>query len=528
MNSEFIRMTSPGVLGFYTHYEVTEIFAQKNNGMPFNVLTVVVLEERNDQTEQEPLIINKERIKVSGLQGWNFGVKRYSKLIANLLPALEKLRDGNLWQESGDNLQIGKLEAVLPVFVSPEATTSSPLNRVLKNNFWNGSYVFEWFDQNKSSLMFFLDDPKKLKELSDQVNQYVPVGLASLSDRLGSLLVQVPVKILMTQFGRLKDNKHYLKVAWHPKAPPRPLRFNCENRSDQTCRGYMSAAVQEPQAILDIPHSKGMSRGIVWDEENQLILADTGETGFVDTISINTHISADEPRTFTVTDQTGGSQSTRISITSQPIQSMVGEPEGKTSDHWARLRVYEEEQNKLILEKRFIQYKPSQGEDENKRAMDDVRWLINRYGESSAWLWDPYLSANDVLNTLFFCSYSGADLRALTSAKETPDGTTSGKASFVTEQRNSIEGCKGNTQGLRLEYRAKVGSDGWGFHDRFLIFPKTAERAALVWSLGTSVNSLGKEHHILQQVSHPQLIVDAFEELWCQLDKPEHLIWKAP
>jgi hypothetical protein len=61
-----------------------------------------------------------------------------------------------------------------------------------------------------------------------------------------------------------------------------------------------------------------------------------------------------------------------------------------------------------------------------------------------------------------------------------------------------------------------------------LIFPATADRGALAWSLGTSVNSLGKQHHILQQVDDGQRIMDAFLDLWDRLNGPEHLIWKTP
>lgn len=47
-----------------------------------------------------------------------------------------------------------------------------------------------------------------------------------------------------------------------------------------------------------------------------------------------------------------------------------------------------------------------------------------------------------------------------------------------------------------------------------------------VWSLGTSINSLGNKHHIIQIVRNPQMIVDAFEELWDELDSEECLVWK--
>ena len=48
------------------------------------------------------------------------------------------------------------------------------------------------------------------------------------------------------------------------------------------------------------------------------------------------------------------------------------------------------------------------------------------------------------------------------------------------------------------------------------------------YSLGTSVNSLGKDHHILQRVSNGRLVADAFQELWELLDADDFLVWKYP
>ena len=51
----------------------------------------------------------------------------------------------------------------------------------------------------------------------------------------------------------------------------------------------------------------------------------------------------------------------------------------------------------------------------------------------------------------------------------------------------------------------------------------------IVFSLGTSLNSYGKNLHILQEVSHPQYIVDEFEQLWDELKKHDRcLIWSYP
>jgi hypothetical protein len=118
-------------------------------------------------------------------------------------------------------------------------------------------------------------------------------------------------------------------------------------------------------------------------------------------------------------------------------------------------------------------------------------------------------------------------LRGLTAALTSAQGGPTSAAAFVEQQRQEFADAQSNLRGLRLEYRARIGPRGWGFHDRFLIFPRK-DRGAFAWSLGTSVNSLGKQHHILQRVDDGQRIMDAFLELWNELDTFEHLIWKTP
>jgi len=50
----------------------------------------------------------------------------------------------------------------------------------------------------------------------------------------------------------------------------------------------------------------------------------------------------------------------------------------------------------------------------------------------------------------------------------------------------------------------------------------------MAWSLGTSVNSVGTAHHILQKVDNAQLVVDAFTDLWELLGGQDYLVWKRP
>jgi len=220
----------------------------------------------------------------------------------------------------------------------------------------------------------------------------------------------------------------------------------------------------------------------------------------------------------------------------------------------------------LREQREFVQYRPDD-RDENghvlekgerhRRALNDIRHLIKHHGQSAVWLWDPYLDARDVLNTLFYNPHAEAEMRALTGAAQIKEAEQrkdakpscwtklctglarwlgrgskiskklTRKEKFVITEGDFLNQSVDNLAGLRLEFRAKVGDEGFAFHDRFLIFPH-AEPEPLAWSLGISVNGFGKEHHILQKVPNGRLIADAFQELWDDLNQPKYLVWKTP
>ena len=48
-----------------------------------------------------------------------------------------------------------------------------------------------------------------------------------------------------------------------------------------------------------------------------------------------------------------------------------------------------------------------------------------------------------------------------------------------------------------------------------------------IMPFGSSVNSFGKTHHILQEVSHPQPVLDAFNDLWDQLNNNNCIVWNS-
>lgn len=149
--------------------------------------------------------------------------------------------------------------------------------------------------------------------------------------------------------------------------------------------------------------------------------------------------------------------------------------------------------------------------------------LMSRGEGGKVYLWDPYLTVDDLLDTWYYTKTFGMQLWAVTS-REIADKKHMSVEEWIREQRQRIEQGS-NHYGIRAELRCQWNGHGYHFHDRFLM-TLPPNRKTRVWSLGTSVNSLGQKHHIIQSVEHSQMIVDAFEELWQELSAEECLVWK--
>ncbi len=158
--------------------------------------------------------------------------------------------------------------------------------------------------------------------------------------------------------------------------------------------------------------------------------------------------------------------------------------------------------------------------------------MIREKDENGVYLWDPFLSSTDILKTLFYSKTAGVHLKAIGSISNTVKMVYRQKdksvSEIIAEHKSILDNPNHNNHLLNLEFRIQHSSYGWAFHDRFLIFPSNELKRPQVYSLGTSINSYGNTHHILQEVSHPQPVVDAFNELWNELNHPDCLVWKFP
>jgi hypothetical protein len=206
-------------------------------------------------------------------------------------------------------------------------------------------------------------------------------------------------------------------------------------------------------------------------------------------------------------------------------------------------RLYEEERTEQERTLSFVQY--GRNTDDRTKALGDIRTLINTYSEGGVCLWDPFLTYVDIMETLYFCKIYNVPLRTISSFDKDKKKVYKNEILTSLEEDFDIQEWKrvnanflhnsidNNNFGINLEFRVQYGSYGWKFHDRFLIFPAVdgndnVNSRVEAWSLGTSINSLGKHHHILQKVSNPRNILDAFDELWAKLNNSNCLVWKYP
>ncbi|WLI46893.1 VPA1262 family N-terminal domain-containing protein [Pseudomonas beijingensis] len=521
------KLIAPGVLGLHNSFEVTEIFGLIKGKPPVNLLTVIVAEQKSSLTDDSESYLTNSLLKIKTLKHWSFGVKRYTKSAETLIEALVTLDTSGVWKGSSKELKTGNLTAKPPEFAPSDSAQEIIINNILKNNYWNGSYFFEWADSEKNSLSEFFEAPQSLQELSEELKAALPINLAKISDRLGNIIIQLPVTAVVSSFSGPADRSEFnVDVEWLEGITPRPLRLVLYRKYDKLDAVFRSFEIKSTSTTISTPDGPGDYSAYLWDDENEVLISSTGAMNFINNIDLGIHIIESEPRTFIR--HTGDDIITKkVSLITLQTSRIGNKP--NPNEEWASKRMYTEEIRRLKDQRRFVQYKPLPGQEtaERDRALSDVRWLINTHGKEAAWLWDPFLDMNDVLDTLFHSTFSYVDLRAISAGKEPPvcSCTTPGPDTFVQSQKLILQSANCNKRGLRFEFRARVNSSGWRFHDRFLIFPNK-NHGALAWSLGTSVNSLGKQHHILQRVDDGQLIMDAFLELWHTLNKEEQLICK--
>jgi len=508
--SDFDLLLKWGNLGFYSRCEITNIFVlDKESNIAYNFFTIFVME---DSISIDSTFKNVMPKLVELSKRFSIGIKQSQIIASSVQQIYESLLSSRDKCDIGQgNLYTGKLKPLARQFVQPDSTIEPLLNKVIKNNYRNGSYILEFFDMTKPLKSMLT--VQELSKASLAIQDVIPIDLFAISDRIGNIIFQFPVQVISVTFSPDRSDQS-LKLELHMDKRIDVAKRYCaiahHSFEDVLVGHNIQFNIDVDNCKLQVGDADGLNCVQIIDEDTGLIVY-MSSTSFMAQVSIAQHFGMRFGAERTIGEE-------RLQIHSRELLRIPK----KVSANWKDFtykRQYQMSLKKLESQMKFIQY--GTNGPEREKALRDVRELIQRRDAPKIYLWDPYLTANDILETLYFSPNYGTELRAISSSLAFPEKKLADE--WIHEQKVIFE-TQSNNYGINLIFRLQHGNKGFPFHDRFLIFIDD-DNVARVWSLGTSINGLGKTHHILQEVNNPQHIVDAFEKLWGQLDDNTCLIW---
>lgn len=512
---DFENLIKTNILGFYNSCEAIQIYLTKkeNDGEEnINVYTIFTFEEKEH--------IKKDRIhitpKLKEIDDFSLGINRHYFSLEESKEIFNKLINKN-YEEETIVLKGKSLKLLSKQYIPPNK--DNRLNKILKNNFLYGSYIFEFFEENKNDLnRYYKYNPKGYEKILEIVKNLIPIDLSLNPERFGNYIFQLPITLLQH---RTYPNNDYTGInidfIWNQKIEDKPnciITTNTKIEDNILNSNFVEYNGRETQFIETGPLDKTCEITL-WRKKPNLILFN--EKGI---FSRNVTVSLKQKVGERVFFNHKGMQKVSIKNNDHSRQ--------KYADYIYEIynTITRNNENQLEKELSFKLLKGKNDEYPNDDPLEYLIQLIQKHCHNGVWIVDPYLSAGDLLSTVYYSNIENVPIKAITSEKMLGNyKDISDKNEVIAINRQYL--CLTDKTKLNLEFKIEYGENS--FHDRFLIFPGNSKKLekAKAYSLGTSVNGFGKSCHVLQEISTPHKIAELFDELWNKLDKRENLIWKS-
>ena len=533
-NRDYCLLSSKqlNVVGFYKSVEVIQIFLidktkDRKNPIVRNIYSLFTYCEKEYESTFFKYL-SKKLIPIS--KDYSVGILQGTIKISEADECFFNIQNGSLFINKEHCLISPKL-FLLPKNFIPKNNTKNPsiLNNIIKPNYWGDCYLIEFFDEEKN---FFNDNPnsrKYIEKICDIVKNTpeIKINLSNVRDRFGNIIFQFPITIYNTIINSLNDCVSVeIEGEAHPSLTiPRNLLINVKNSYDDSITG---------DALLKVSALSFNKKIELGDNKNLEITIRDHDTGLLihnavyipiesAEISMNMGVTNLPPRI--IMDRSGAVVSETDFLLRDTL--VVGKKMNQSYETFIRER---SENNDIIRHSDDYLVVLKDGRAE---ALEFITKKINGSGIKEICLWDPYLSAKDIIDSLY-SEKTGVPFRCITSykkAKLVKDGELVSDQdsikSFLEYKQDVIDDftALSNNFFVNLKFLAQHDTYGWDFHDRFLILIPTEDtRLPIVYSLGTSVNILGKTHHTIQKVTNPNIILYNFEKLWEELDNSNCLL----
>jgi hypothetical protein len=388
---------------------------------------------------------------------------------------------------------------------------------LLKPNYWGDSYIIEFFCENKTLI-------KKLDEKDiDTINRdlsstaSISIDLTKIYERTENIIFQFPVTLISCVHSLKQNESIDVKIQTHPKIKiPLDILITAKTFTDHNVTGFFNQQTKSDQTSITLPLGDSDNVELTIVKSNSSIMLHHSLSNYIRSISgcMHIHLPHSKPRTITTkTQQTYSIEIAELSPWSVNIRE---------HDFFQQINHRKIEND--LLEKSGDCRVFKNGD--KIQAYEFVKFLIQKHNQDAKeiCLWDPYLSASDIIETLYFES-TGRPFRCITSLEKAKqinkenqlDGAIGKDIDFRQFKKNQMDYFQTHSNNLQvnLDFRCQHANYGTPFHDRFLIFvPNDAHDLPKTYSLGTSVNALGKKHHLIQKTADARLILKNFNELW--------------
>ncbi len=216
VEADYRLLSTPGNLGFYRRCSVVEVFlVVKETREILPLYTLVAFEEATPEAMSpsyvgRPFPVGKDHA---------LGIRTYELTMEDAEAVFLELLRTNSWTahnkgERGPN----PVRPLRRQFVPSNSTCR--VNTILKNNFFGGSHLIEFFDESKAHLAFLTEtnDRRLFDQVIQTVQDRIPLQLQTNPDRLGSVIFQFPITIVdVRSLIEEKGTRYRVHFAWHPQ-----------------------------------------------------------------------------------------------------------------------------------------------------------------------------------------------------------------------------------------------------------------------------------------------------------------------
>ena len=369
------RILAMPSIGNFKCIELFEVIGIKDSNPPFNIFSLAIAHETDlPLTEKEKITPNLIKLKADKSQ--KFGVLKRIVSIEDFLNIISYLVTPDSNEDNGTKLCYGHLKAIPPVYVPPLERGKNEFLGLLKNNFFGGSHLFEWFDESKEYVAPLIKNLATLDEFSEKLQGYLPIKIGTHSDRLGNIVVQIPCAAVAFTIERRDKHSHQLlsNLAVSPHFSGE-INFSGIFWREQhgSIIDFQKISLVIGENIIPFQQINGSGYYVIWDENNQIICSGGQVSSFVESVNFSMNLHEYNQRIFKLPN----GKEKRINIFTPTSQSQIGK---NTKDYrnWVRNRFLKIEKQELHDTLKLRQFKG----DMREEALGFIRELIKKYGKN--------------------------------------------------------------------------------------------------------------------------------------------------